>query len=155
MKILTSIPTLLQGSIFHDSRGSVSFVNEFTFAQVKRFYIVQNKEVKQVRAWHAHMKEAKNILCISGKARVCAVPVDTIDNPSKDAHVYSFNLDATIPAVLHIPAGYANGFQSLTKNAKLMFFSTSTLEESKADDFRFPADYWDIWGVKDKTLLTT
>jgi dTDP-4-dehydrorhamnose 3,5-epimerase len=39
---------------------------------------------------------------------------------------------------------------SLTEDAKLIFFSTSTLEESKDDDFRYPARYWDIWTVAER-----
>jgi hypothetical protein len=30
---------------------------------------------------------------------------------------------------------------------KLIFFSTSTLEESRGDDVRYDARYWDIWQV--------
>jgi len=48
---------------------------------------------------------------------------------------------------LYIPAGFANGFMSLTSDTQIIFFSTSTIDESKGDDFRFDARYWDIWEV--------
>jgi len=51
------------------------------------------------------------------------------------------------PQVLYIPPGYANGFMSLTSDLKLIFFSTSILEESANDDIRYDARYWDIWNV--------
>ena len=54
------------------------------------------------------------------------------------------------PAVLYIPAGYANGFMSLTDQAKAMFFSTATLEESLDDDIRFEARTWDPWFVTER-----
>jgi dTDP-4-dehydrorhamnose 3,5-epimerase len=39
---------------------------------------------------------------------------------------------------------------SLTVDAKIMFFSTSTLEESMKDDIRFPARRWDPWHVEER-----
>ena len=54
------------------------------------------------------------------------------------------------PAVLYLPAGYANGFMSLTDDATLMFFSTSTVEESRGDDIRFDARYWNAWEVVER-----
>ena len=39
---------------------------------------------------------------------------------------------------------------SLTTDLKLMFFSTSRLEESQGDDFRYDARYWDIWQVVER-----
>jgi len=46
---------------------------------------------------------------------------------------------------LCVPPGYANGFKTLEDNTIIMFYSTSTLEESKGDDYRFDWDKWDIW----------
>jgi hypothetical protein len=34
---------------------------------------------------------------------------------------------------------------SLTADLKLMFFSTASLEESRGDDVRYEARYWDVW----------
>ena len=45
---------------------------------------------------------------------------------------------------------FANGFKTLTPDAKLMFFSTSTLEESQGDDIRFDAYYWNPWDVVER-----
>ncbi len=39
---------------------------------------------------------------------------------------------------------------SLTADAHLVFFSTSTLRESMADETRFDARYWDIWTVEER-----
>jgi dTDP-4-dehydrorhamnose 3,5-epimerase len=78
---------------------------------------------------------------------VGAVRIDNWDDPSRDARVHRHVLSAQDPAVLYIPAGYANGFMSLTDDATLMFFSTSTLEESRHDDVRYDSRRWDIWEV--------
>ena len=37
---------------------------------------------------------------------------------------------------------------TLTDDAIVQFFSTSTLEESKGDDIRFPYDKWNIWNIE-------
>jgi dTDP-4-dehydrorhamnose 3,5-epimerase len=78
---------------------------------------------------------------------VGAVAIDDWEIPSKDADVHRFVLSAKKPSVLFIPSGYANGFMSLTANARLIFFSTSSMEESQGDDVRYDARYWDIWNV--------
>jgi len=43
---------------------------------------------------------------------------------------------------------------SLTKDAQIMFFSTSTLDRSLGDDFRYDARHWDIWSVEEKVAMT-
>ncbi|HOW43043.1 MAG TPA: dTDP-4-dehydrorhamnose 3,5-epimerase family protein [Candidatus Omnitrophota bacterium] len=140
-------PGLIQGEVFVDDRGSVSFVNGFDLSQVKRFYAVANHRMNFVRAWHGHKKESKYVFAAAGSALVAAVRIDNWEKPSRELPVQRFVLSATKPSILYIPAGYANGFMNLSEDARLIFFSTSTLEESKSDDFRFDARYWDPWQV--------
>jgi len=54
------------------------------------------------------------------------------------------------PAVLFLPPGYANGFMSLTDDAKLLFFSTSKLEDGLQDDLRYDAHHWDPWTIDER-----
>ena len=143
-------PTLLIGDLAVDDRGEVGFVNDFDFAGVKRFYTVRNHRQGFVRAWHAHRREAKYVTVVAGAAVVGAVQVDNWDAPSKDLKVSRYVLSAARPRVLYIPAGYANGFMSLSDDTRLMFFSTSTLADSHGDDVRFDARYWDIWTVEER-----
>jgi dTDP-4-dehydrorhamnose 3,5-epimerase len=143
-------PTLLQGALSVDDRGEVGFVNDFDFANVKRFYRVKNHRQGFVRAWHAHRREAKYVTAVQGAALVGTAIIDNWENPSRNLEVQRFVLSAKNPAVLFIPAGYANGFMSLTEDAILIFFSTATLEESRNDDIRYDARYWDIWTVMER-----
>jgi len=158
----------IQGAIAVDDRGSLRFVNDFNFEGVKRFYAVENHRQGYVRAWHGHKKEAKYVYCARGAAVVGAVPMpneatvavceetlrdinfrpDWIRSPKGTAEKYF--LSANKPGVLYIPPGYANGFKTLTNDTLVMFFSTSTLEDSKGDDYRFPARTWDIWDVEER-----
>lgn len=140
-------PKLFEGGLGIDDRGEVGFVNDFSFDKVKRFYTVCNHRSGFIRAWHGHKKEAKYVTVTQGAALIAAVEIDDWNNPSKESKVFRFTLAAHKPSVLYIPAGYANGFMSLTAETKVMFFSTSTLEETKGDDIRFGAYYWNPWQV--------
>jgi len=141
---------IFNGGLAVDDRGETAFVNEFTFESVKRFYMVSNHSPGFVRAWHAHKHEAKYVMAVSGAAVVGAVRIDDWEKPSKDLSVERYVLSSKKPQVLYIPPGYANGFMSLTSDLKLMYFSTSTLEESAADDIRYDARYWDIWNLEER-----
>ncbi len=141
---------LIKGGLSVDDRGTVSFVNDFNFENVKRFYSVENHKNGFIRAWHAHKDEAKYVLTVKGSALVCAVEIDNWENPSKELNVHRFVLSEKSPSVLYIPKGFANGFMSLSEDAKLLFFSTSTLQESLNDDFRFDAKYWNPWQVEER-----
>jgi len=143
-------PQLIEGALAVDDRGELGFVNDFNFDKVKRFYWVSNHRSGFIRAWHAHKREAKYVTVVSGAALIGAVEIDNWDNPSKDSKIWRYTISENNPSVLYIPAGYANGFMSLTKKTKLMFFSTATLEESRGDDVRYDAYYWNAWEVVER-----
>ncbi len=131
-------PYIIPGGVAVDDRGSVRFVNDFDFKNVKRFYQVQNHRQGFIRAWHGHQYEAKYVYVVSGSALVGAANMET-------QVVEKFILSAQSPKVLYIPAGYANGFKTLEENTIILFFSTSDLNSSLKDDIRFDYDKWNIW----------
>lgn len=143
-------PHIIEGGLAVDDRGSLIFSNDFHFENVKRFYIVSNHTSGFVRAWHGHKKEGKYVLCSKGAAVLSAVKIDNWDMPSKSIKPHRWVISAQRPIIVFIPPGYANGFMSLTNDTQLIFFSTSTLEESKGDDIRFEARYWDVWKVEER-----
>src|SRR3990167_4902705 len=129
---------IFDGDIFVDDRGTLRFVNSFPFDGVKRFYQIENFDKGVVRAFHGHLKEAKYFYVPQGTILLCAVALDDPKKPSKKSTVERMVLSAKKPRIVFVPAGYANGFRSLEKNTQIMIFSTSSLEESKGDDYRFP-----------------
>jgi dTDP-4-dehydrorhamnose 3,5-epimerase len=133
---------IITGDIAIDDRGSLSFVNDFKFDNVKRFYVVENHTNNFIRAWHGHIKEGKYVYVVEGSAIVGAVPMDESTPPAR------FVLSAKKPRVLYIPPKFYNGTMNLEQNTKIIFFSTSTLEESKGDDVRQPWDKWFIWEIE-------
>ena len=140
----------IPGGKAFDDRGSLTFINDLDLTMFKRFYIVENHSKGFVRAWHGHKKEAKAVVVVSGSALVAAVKVDNWDSPSKDLKVERVVLSAEKPTALLIPAGYANGFMTLTESAKVMFLSTSSLEESAGDVIRFDARLWNPWNIEER-----
>ena len=141
---------IFNGGLSVDDRGEVTFINDFNFESVKRFYMVSNHKAGFVRAWHAHKREAKYVTAVTGAAIVGAVKIDDWDKPSVDLPVGRYVISSNKPQVLYIPPGYANGFMSLTSDLKLIFFSTAKLDESANDDIRYDARYWDIWNVVER-----
>jgi len=138
---------IIDGGIAVDDRGKLTFVNDFDFKNVKRFYMVENHTEGFIRAWHAHKKEGKYVFVPSGNILIGLVKIDDWDNPqNKDINIYI--LSAAKPQVLYIPPGYANGFMNLVKETKVIFFSTSTLKESMGDDIRYAWDKWNIWEIE-------
>lgn len=144
--------TLIDGGLAVDDRGQLTFANNFAFQSVKRFYVAENFSCDTIRAWHGHLREAKYAFVASGSAIVAAVKMTDTTNPDKGEQVFRHVLSARKPAVLYIPAGFANGFRPLEDGTKIMYFSTSSLDESKGDDYRFPADYWGqkIWEIENR-----
>ena len=147
---MTEEPHLIQGKAVVDDRGTVRFVNDFSFDNVKRFYSVSNHALGFVRAWHGHRHEAKFCTAVRGSFLVCCVRVDDWNTPSTDLPIHRFVLSDQTPAVLYVPAGYANGFKSLTADATILFFSSARLEDSLGDDIRFPARLWNPWDVVER-----
>lgn len=147
---MTEKVEFVAGGLAVDDRGSLKFINDFALAGYKRFYIVENHRQGFIRAWHGHKHEAKAVVCLQGSALVAGVKIDNWESPSKDLPVERFVLSGSKPGALLIPAGYANGFMSLSSDTILMFFSSSTLAESAADDIRFESRMWNPWNIEER-----
>ena len=120
---------IINGGLSVDLRGRVSFVNDFSFEKIKRFYVVENRFMSEVRAWHGHKVEEKYVYVVAGEACIMLKDMETGE---KEEVVLSEDM----PQILHNPAGKYNGSYSLKENTKIIYFSTATLEESKEDDYR-------------------
>ncbi|SNR49408.1 WxcM-like domain-containing protein [Flavobacterium sp. ov086] len=139
-------PKIIQGGNFSDDRGSISYVNDFTFGNIERFYVISNSEEKPIRAWQGHKLDAKNFYCICGSFKIHFVKIDNWEKPSSNLKIETITVSALDSKIVHIPAGYANAIQSLEKDSKLLSFSTLPLVDVKDDDVRYSFDYWKIDG---------
>lgn len=135
---------LINGGLSVDDRGTVSFVNDFDFKDVKRFYVVENHEKGFIRAWHGHKKEAKYVYVTKG------VIIINIVHMYKEKPNERYILSVVKPQILYIPPGNYNGFKTLTDDTQVMFFSTVSMEETKGDDYRLPAHTWDLFKAEER-----
>jgi dTDP-4-dehydrorhamnose 3,5-epimerase len=147
---MIEIPELIVGNFNLDDRGVVSFVNDFNFDGVRRFYTISNHRAGFIRAWHAHQHETKYVTVLNGTALVGVVLIDNWEMPSRSVTPYRYVLSARKPSVLKVPAGYANGFMTLVDDTLVAFFSTASTEDSLTDDIRFDAYRWDIWKIVER-----
>lgn len=139
-------PRLIDGGLHTDERGTVSFVNDFDFAGVDRFYAVRPSRANVPRGWVGHRREHKWFTAVKGDVLITVVRPDDWDSPSGDPAVSRFTLSERKPQVLHVPPGHATGSAGLTDGSILLIFSSGRIEDAADDDYRFPEDRWEIIG---------
>ncbi len=135
-------PKIIHGGKFSDHRGSISYVNDFSFTDIERFYIISNSKENPIRAWQGHKLDTKNFYCLSGSFKIHFIKIDNWENPSKDLAIETVLVTESDSKIVHIPAGYANAVESLEENSKLISFSTLPLANVSDDDVRYPPSYW-------------
>ena len=142
-------PVLIRGGKAFDDRGSLVYNNNFNFkiSGIKRFYMIENHQDQFTRAFHGHKYEAKYITVVEGCAKIYAIEIDNFKEPNKRCKRYRQILSAESPCIYYIPCGFANGIQTLVPGTKILVFSTSSIEDSVDDDYRYPKDYFNIDGV--------
>lgn len=139
-----------------DDRGVLSFIDNVDLSRVKRLYAVENFSTYTVRALHGHMHEEKFVIVVKGSiilvtAKINFVQADPEQKPYP-SDIKRFVLSDKKLSIHHIEAGRMNGFRALEPDTKVLFFSTSTLDESMSDDIRWDWDYLgkDIWDVRNR-----
>ena len=143
--VLSSMdPIFFESNSSSDERGTVSFTNDLNLQKAIRTYKVENSQLKTVRAWHGHKVEEKWVNVEQGEFLVCVVKVDDFTSPSKDSEIQTYKMSPK-DGFLYIPPNFANGAMNLTEDNAIRYYSSSTLEESLNDDFRFESNYWDPW----------
>ena len=144
MSMNESQPRLIEGGLHVDFRGTVSFVNDFDFKGVDRFYTVRARRPHELRGWVGHQRDQKWFYAVHGTVLISAVKPDQWECPASSLPVERFVLSSETPQVLHVPSGFATGSVSLTDNAILMIFLSGRIEDANTDDYRFPLDTWPI-----------
>lgn len=136
---------LIKGGTHTDARGTLTFFNDFDMKRVRRFYQIEHPDTTIIRAWQGHQIEQKWFYIIEGSFKVVLVQPDNWKNPSKNLSFEEYLLKSSENKVLHIPGGFANGFQALEPHSKLIVFSNFSMKEAGTDDFRFDKNLWFEW----------
>ncbi len=118
------------GKKHSDDRGTVTFNNDFDMTEIKRMYVIKNKNVNIFRAWQTHKIEEKYFKCIRGSVKIWVVKLDNFSSPSIVLIPSIFILKSQNNEILKVPGGYANGIQSVEKDSELLVFSNLNLESA-------------------------
>jgi len=137
-------PRIINGGLHVDARGIVSFVNDFDFKGVDRFYTIRAHRPHELRGWVGHQRDHKWFFAVQGTMLIAVVKPDQWDYPASSLPVERFVLSAAQPQVLHVPAGYATGSVNLNIDSILMVFSSGRIQDAKVDDHRFAVGTWPI-----------
>jgi dTDP-4-dehydrorhamnose 3,5-epimerase-like enzyme len=135
-------PTIVQGNVYMDKRGSLFYNNNFNATSIKRIYFIENKNTAMVRGWQGHKIEQRWFSVVTGKVKIQLIKIDNWEAPSKKLVPKEFILDATVLDVLHIPKGYITSIQSIEKYSKLMVMADYVIGEIE-DEYRYPIDYFE------------
>jgi dTDP-4-dehydrorhamnose 3,5-epimerase-like enzyme len=135
---------LIQGGMHIDERGTVTFINDFDFKGVSRFYTIRAHRTGELRGWVGHQVEQKWFTALCGSILVAVVEIDDWHAPSAHPQVRRFTLTAERPAVLRVSPGHACAAMMLTDDALLGIFSSGRIETASKDDWRFDVGMWQV-----------
>ena len=137
------LPSLIKGSSFTDSRGTLYYNNSFDTSSIKRIYVIQNSNESVMRGWQGHKTEQRWFSAIQGEFDIHLIKIDNWTRPSKNLQSTKFYLNASNMDVLHVPSGYVSCIKSKESNSKLLSMSNYGIEEIN-DEYRFSIDYFEL-----------
>lgn len=137
------VPKTINGSSHSDERGTLRFNNSFDATNIKRMYVIENKDTTFVRAWQGHRIEQRWFSVLQGSFKIELIAIDQWENPSKKLQAEVYIISSDTFDVLHVPKGYVSSIQSLEEGSKLLVMSDFFLGEIQ-DEYRFDIDYFKI-----------
>lgn len=140
--IKNMFPKIIKGNSHEDSRGILSYNNDFDASTIKRVYIIENINSDFVRAWRGHQIEQRWFSAVKGVFEIQLIAIDNWDFPSKKMERFAFVINAAKLDILHIPAGYVSSIQSLEEGSKLLVMADYLLGELE-DEYRYASDYFE------------
>lgn len=135
-------PVIIKGNQFSDTRGVLTYNNDFDSSIIKRIYTIQNSDVNFIRGWQGHKIEQRWFSAMQGSFHIKLIRVDEWEKPSKDLEQFAFFLDSKELDVLHVPSGYISSIQAAEQESKLLVMADYLLGEVK-DEYRYEAAYFD------------
>lgn len=135
------IHNVIPGGNHTDSRGTLSFNNDFDVSAIKRIYTIQNENTTIIRAWQGHKIEKRWFTAIKGSFEIKLIKIENWENPDKNAEVSTIILNDKNLDTLCVPNGYISSIQALEENSKLLAMSDYLLGEIK-DEYKFDPNYF-------------
>jgi hypothetical protein len=136
------VPQLLEGGSHEDARGTLGYNNNFDALDIKRIYVIENKNTAFVRAWQGHQIEQRWFSAMAGSFAIQLIAIDNWHRPNKKSERFEFVLDSDKLDVLHIPSGYVSSIQSLVAGSKLLVMA-DYLMGALEDEYRYESGYFE------------
>ncbi|MCF6182106.1 WxcM-like domain-containing protein [Lutibacter sp.] len=136
-------PKLILGGCYEDARGTIKYNNRFNASEIKRFYLIENKSLRFVRAWQGHKIEQRWFLVSKGSFKIQLIAIDNWEHPSKNLIPDTFFLNENQFDILHVPSGYVSSIQVLERESKLIVMANYLLGEIN-DEYRYDVTYFNI-----------
>ena len=136
------IPAIIEGGCHSDARGMLLYNNSFDASNIKRLYLIENKDVNFIRAWQGHRIEQRWFSAVQGSFKIRLIAIDDWDNPSTTLMPVIFIIKEQKMDVLHVPQGYVSSIQALESGSKLLVMADHLLGEV-TDEYRFDVDCFD------------
>ena len=114
---------LIKGSYHLDSRGILTFNNDFDFKNIKRSYLVSNKNCDIIRAWHGHKFESKYFLVVKGAFHISTVKISNFKKPSKKSLVSNHFLKDFTGDILFVPGAMLMDLKHYTQTYSSNIFN--------------------------------
>lgn len=142
---MEKIVRVIRGGEHVDTRGKLSFFNDFDMKLIRRFYVIEHPDTSVVRAWQAHKIEQKWFHVLDGSFKIILIQPDNWVNPSEDLPHVEFILKKNDTQIIHVPGGFASGFKAIEPNSRLLVFSDFAMADAGSDDYRFDKNLWYNW----------
>jgi hypothetical protein len=136
------LPKIITGNTHSDQRGILLYNNSFDVFEIKRVYVIENKDIKTIRAWQGHKIEQRWFSAVAGSFKIQLIAIDNWEKPSISLKPINFVLNAVKLDILQIPAGYVSSIHSLEKSSKLLVMADYLFGEI-SDEYKYPQNYFE------------
>ena len=133
------LPKIIPGGSHSDSRGTLTFNNDFDASMIKRMYSIENSDMNFIRGWQGHKIEQRWFSAIIGSFKIMVLSLDYFEKGQQELKPLNFELKVGSMDVLHIPPGYLSSIQCSEVNSKLLVLADHHVGEIN-DELRFEID---------------
>ena len=76
------LPKIITGNTHSDQRGILLYNNSFDAFEIKRVYVIENKDITIIRAWQGHKIEKRWFSAVAGSFKIQLIAIDNWEKPS-------------------------------------------------------------------------
>ena len=126
-----------RGWLMEILRSDWEFFEKFGQAYITTAY------PKIVKAWHMHKKQADNLACVKGEAKL--VLYDGREGSKTKGEINEFIMGEKKPLLVKVPAGVWHGFEAAGgEMAMVVNVPTELYNYKEPDEYRLPPDTKEI-----------